>query len=140
MAGGVGSSACRAALFLLLGSLCALTVLAEPRVHEVISLVNWNLYSTANVSDVYAVTAPNTVLGALLSDTNRYPFDPFYSKNLDLINESDFLVPWVWNTTFAVRNDSSSAESRVLLKLDGLNYYSVLHVNNFLVANESHLV
>ncbi|CUG89011.1 glycoside hydrolase, putative [Bodo saltans] len=108
---------------------------------NIIPLTSWNLYSSADPTQVYSVTAPNTVLGALVSNTNRYPFDPFFGKNLDLINESDFLVPWVWSTTFvlppSLANNNGSA---ILLQLEGLNYKSELTINGVLVANDSVLI
>lgn len=102
-------------------------------------LIDWSLFSTENPSEVFRVQVPNTVLGALV-DANRYDFDPYYGKNLDLINETEFLVPWTFETTFTLPAGDFVAGSRALLQLNGINYYAVLHVNGVLVANATELV
>ncbi len=102
---------------------------------QIVPLQDWTLFSTADVVTEYQITVPNTVVGALLS-TPRYPFDPFYGKNLDLIDEQDFLVPWVYRTAV----QAPHAAVRAVLRLEGLNYRAHLRINNATVANESVLV
>jgi exo-1,4-beta-D-glucosaminidase len=82
---------------------------------------------------------PKSILNE--SNTDRYPFDPFYGKNLDLINESDFFVPRVWTTSFTLpASNTSSSESVAILQFEGLNYKSELTINGVLVANDTFLI
>ena len=83
--------ACLTSLLLVTGSFSSIV--------QVTSLDQWNLYSTADPTTIYPISVPHTVLGALLDNTSKYPFDPFYGKNLQQISEYDFDGPWVYSTT-----------------------------------------
>ena len=91
-------------------------------------LTDWFLFSTADPSTWYPVTVPNTVLGALFSSgAPGYQFEPFYGKNLNMINHSDFTVPWTFTRNVSIPTLNSGA--RVVLELDGLIYNATLDVN-----------
>ena len=103
---------------------------------KTVSLEQWSLYSSSEPSVRYNVSVPNTVVGALLN-TTRYQFDPFYGKNLELIDEEDFLVPWIFETQFSV---PSGSWARMCVRFEGINYKATLVVNGITVANTSVLI
>ncbi len=79
-----------------------------------------NVISTAGfqASGWYPITIPATVVAGLLQ--NNVYADPFYSKNLSLINPTDFTPAWWYRTEFTL--PLSENGKRVWLKLEGLNY------------------
>jgi len=79
----------------------------------------------------FPVTLPASVIAGLLQN-NVYP-DPFYGKNLDLINPNDFSVPWWYRGTFTL--PSSENGKRVRLKLEGINYSAEVWFNGSQIAN-----
>ncbi len=62
----------------------------------------------------YPVTLPASVIAGLLQ--NNVYADPFYGKNLDLINANAFSVPWWYRGTFIL--PTSENGKRVRLKLE----------------------
>ena len=97
-------------------------------------LTNWTLWSSAVPELRYSVSVPCTVVGCLL-ESGHVPFDPFFGKNIERFNKSDFVVPWTFETQFEITTNATQ-----VLHVDGVNYRATLHVNEVLVADSSTIV
>jgi exo-1,4-beta-D-glucosaminidase len=107
-----------------------------------IDLRDWDLRPlNASVAlrypDKIQVTVPCTVIGCLLA-AGVFDFDPFFGKNLQHINATDFAVPWEYTSEFEVFPTES--QSTFLLTFHGINYRGNLTINGRSVWNETKFV
>jgi exo-1,4-beta-D-glucosaminidase len=99
----------------------------------------WSLQSTASAtqsgatiskagfqpSGWLAVTVPASVIAGQLQN-GVYP-DPYFGKNIQMIQAADFAVPWWYRREFTL--PASESGKRVWLKLEGLNYRAEVWFN-----------
>ncbi|HLJ66436.1 MAG TPA: glycoside hydrolase family 2 [Chloroflexota bacterium] len=83
----------------------------------------------------YAAPARSTVLGALVDD-GRYPFDPFYSDNLNRISGEEFTVPWWFRADISL---GSTSGVHTFLRLNGVIPRADVWVNGIQVASHDSL-
>ena len=109
----------------------------------------WQLQSSARVDQAGAaistpefhpqnwvpISVPATVIAGLLQN-GVYP-DPFFGRNLDLIQAGDFDLPWWYRKEFTL---PAGQNGRIWLNFEGINYRANVWLNGAQIADSEQVV